>query len=142
MKKCSSAVFSLLVLSGGAAFAGEPSHNYLVLAKSQGKGSADLDGLMARAGATITGRIPEIGVVLATSANPDFLTIINADARVQQAAEDIEVAGSPTSMPSSPPKPTSRPAASMPNPIMRPTNGTSARSKPTRRPSTGTGAGV
>jgi subtilisin family serine protease len=91
MKKCSSAVFSLLVLSGGAAFAGEPSHNYLVLAKSQGKGSADLDGLMARAGATITGRIPEIGVVLATSANPDFLTIINADARVQQAAEDIEV---------------------------------------------------
>jgi subtilisin family serine protease len=91
MKKCSSAVFSLLVLSGGVAFAAAPAHNYLILAKSQGKGSADLDGLMARAGATITGKIPEIGMVTATSANPNFLAIVNADSRVHQAAEDIEV---------------------------------------------------
>ena len=39
----------------------------------------------------ITAKIPEIGVVLASSFNPNFLAVVTADLRVQKAAEDIEV---------------------------------------------------
>ena len=81
----------VLILLGGVGFAADTPHNYLIVARGHGPGSADLNDLMAHAGATITGKIPEIGVVLASSANPNFLAIVNADSRVQQAAEDIEV---------------------------------------------------
>ena len=91
MNKFSMALLGVLALSGDAAFAAGPLHNYLILAKGRGPGSADLDDLMARAGATVTGRIHDIGVVLAASDNPAFLTIVSTDHRVQQAAEDIEV---------------------------------------------------
>jgi len=91
VKKFSTVLFIVLVLLGGVGFAADTPHNYLIVAKGHGPGSADLDDLIAYAGGTITGKIPEIGVVLASSANPDFLAIINADARVQEAAEDIEV---------------------------------------------------
>jgi len=79
-----------LVLSGGLLAADAP-RLYLILVKGQGPGSASLDDLMVSAGGTITGRLPEIGVVLASSANPGFLARVTADARVQQAAEDVEV---------------------------------------------------
>jgi subtilisin family serine protease len=91
MKKFSTVLFIVLVLLGGVGFAADTTHNYLIVAKGHGPGSTDLDDLIAYAGATITGKIPEIGVVLASSANPDFLAVINADPRVQEAAEDIEV---------------------------------------------------
>ncbi len=91
MKRLSTIFFIVLVILGGVGFAADTPHNYLIVAKGHGPGSADLDDLMAYAGATITGKIPEIGVVLAASANPDFLAIVNADTRVQEAAEDIEV---------------------------------------------------
>lgn len=91
MKNFSTFLFIVLVIFGGAVFAADSPHNYLIVAKGQGPGSADLDDLMLYTGATITAKIPEIGVVLATSANPDFLAIVTADARVQEAAEDIEV---------------------------------------------------
>jgi subtilisin family serine protease len=91
MKHFSTVLLVVLVLLGGEGFAADTPHNYLIVAKGHGPGSTDLDDLMGYAGATITAKIPEIGVVLATSANPDFLAIINADARVQEAAEDIEV---------------------------------------------------
>jgi hypothetical protein len=45
----------------------------LIVAKGHGQGSADLDNLVARAGGAITAKIPEIGVVLASSFNPNFL---------------------------------------------------------------------
>jgi len=86
-----SKLFLALVLGGGLVLAAETPRPYLILAKGQGPASADLDDLMAAAGGTVTGRLPQIGVVLATSANPDFLVLVTADARVQQAAEDIEV---------------------------------------------------
>ena len=79
-----------VLLAGVALAAGAPT-NYLIVAKGQGKGSADLDDLVARAGGAITAKIPEIGVVLASSFNPDFLAVVTADPRVQKAAEDIEV---------------------------------------------------
>jgi len=91
MKKFSTVLFIVLVLLGGVGFAADTTHNYLIVAKGHGPGSTDLDDLIAYAGATITAKIPEIGVVLATSANPEFLAIISADPRVQEAAEDIEV---------------------------------------------------
>lgn len=91
MKNSSTALFSALVLSGGVFFAGEAPHNYLILTKGQGPGSTDLDAAIIAAGATVTGKIPEIGVVLASSSNPAFLALMKAEARVQLAAEDIEV---------------------------------------------------
>ena len=91
MKKFSTVLFIVLVLLGGVVLSADSPRNYLIVAKGHGLGSADLDDLMVYAGAAITARIPEIGVVLATSANPDFLAIVSADTRVQEAAEDIEV---------------------------------------------------
>jgi len=91
MKKFSTVLFIVLVLLGGVGFAADTTHNYLIVAKGHGPGSTDLDDLIAYAGATITAKIPEIGVVLATSANPDFLAVVTADPRVQEAAEDVEV---------------------------------------------------
>lgn len=81
----------ILVLSAGIALAWGAPRNYLIVARGQGQGSADLDDVVAYAGGTITAKIPEIGVVLASSDNPNFLTLVVKNARVQEAAEDIEV---------------------------------------------------
>ncbi len=86
-----SSLFLALVLGGGLVLSAEAPRPYLILAKGQGPGSADLDDLVTAAGGTVTGRLPQIGVVLATSASPEFLARLQADARVQQAAEDLEV---------------------------------------------------
>ncbi len=81
----------ILVLMMGVALASPASRNYVLVAKGQGPGSADLDSAVAHAGGTITAKIPEIGVAFASSGNPDFLALIVKDSRVQQAAEDVEV---------------------------------------------------
>jgi subtilisin family serine protease len=82
---------AMVGLLAGAAVAAAAPRGYLIVARGQGQGSADLDGIVANAGGTITAKIPEIGVVVASSESPDFLTLIVKDARVQEAAEDIEV---------------------------------------------------
>src|SRR5450830_1749903 len=82
---------AMVGLLAGAAVAAAAPRGYLIVARGQGQGSADLDGIVANAGGTITAKIPEIGVVVASSENPDFLTVVVKDARVQEAAEDIEV---------------------------------------------------
>lgn len=79
-----------LALAGGTLLAADAPRSYLILSRGQGPGSTNLEDLVASANGTITGRLPEIGVVLATSADPGFLARMTADARVQQAAEDIE----------------------------------------------------
>jgi len=81
----------IVVLLGVVAVASAAPHSYLIVAKGQGQGSADLDDVVAYAGGKITAKIPAIGVVVASSENPEFLTLVVKDARVQQAAEDIEV---------------------------------------------------
>jgi subtilisin family serine protease len=81
----------MVALLAGAAVVAAAPRSYLIVARGQGQGSADLDGVVANAGGTITAKIPEIGVVVASSESPDFLTLVVKDARVQQAAEDIEV---------------------------------------------------
>lgn len=65
--------------------------DYVIVAKSQGHGSTSIDDAVASAGGTITGKLEGIGVVLASSDNPDFLAAVVRDARVQQAAEDVDV---------------------------------------------------
>lgn len=91
MKSLPAGIFLALVLAGGAALAADAPRAYLILAWTQGRGSTNLDDLVSAAGGAITGRLPDIGVVLATSANPGFLAQVSSDARVQQAAEDVEV---------------------------------------------------
>ncbi|HNT33092.1 MAG TPA: S8 family serine peptidase [Candidatus Aminicenantes bacterium] len=91
MQKLFSVLMVMCLLFSGAALASTAPLNYLIVAKGQGRGSADLDALVAGAGGVVTGKIPEIGLVLAVSDNPDFLALVGADARVQEAAEDIEV---------------------------------------------------
>jgi subtilisin family serine protease len=81
----------VIMLLAGVTFARGAPHHYLIVARGQGHGSADLEDAVALAGGTITAKIPEIGVIMASSENPDFLTLVVKDARVQQAAEDIEV---------------------------------------------------
>lgn len=91
MNRFSKMMLIVVVLFAAAAFAAGAPRDYVIVAKAQGAGSADLDGLIASAGGMITAKIPEIGIVLASSYNGDFLAIIMKDARVQQAAEDVEV---------------------------------------------------
>jgi subtilisin family serine protease len=64
---------------------------YLILTKGQGKSSTAIDDLLAAAGGSVVTRLEAIGVVVASSANPDFLNAIARDPRVAQAAEDVEV---------------------------------------------------
>lgn len=91
MKRSLIIVVAVAAFFAGVVSASEAPRNYLIISKNAGPGSADLDEAVAFAGGKITARIPEIGVVLATSDHPDFLSLITTNHRVQQAAEDIEV---------------------------------------------------
>ena len=96
MRRIVAVMVFVFVLFAGAALASSAPTNYLIVAKGHGQGSADLDNLVARAEGVITAKISEIGVVLASSFNPNFLAVVTADLRVQKAAEDIEVQWIPT----------------------------------------------
>ena len=84
------AFVAVVVLLAGAAVAAAAPRSYLIVARGQGPGSANLDDAVGYAGGTITARIPEIGVVVASSENPQFLKLVAKEARVQEAAEDVE----------------------------------------------------
>jgi subtilisin family serine protease len=81
----------VVVLFAGMGLAWAGPRDYVILARAQGAGSADLDSLIASAGGLISAKLPEIGVVLASADNPDFLKIVLQDPRIQLAAEDVEV---------------------------------------------------
>jgi subtilisin family serine protease len=81
----------LLVAAVTAAVFAAADRTYVIVAKSQGKGSADIDDLIGAAGGTIQAKLEEIGIVVALSASPQFLDIILADPRVSKAAEDREI---------------------------------------------------
>lgn len=91
MRRGFTVVGVLVGLLAGAVPASAAPQSYLIVAKGQGQGSANLEDAVAFAGGTVTAKIPEIGVVVASSDNPYFLALVVKDARVQQAAEDIEV---------------------------------------------------
>jgi subtilisin family serine protease len=91
MRRVVTVVVVALVFLAGVTLASAAPRSYLIVAKGQGQGSANLDDVVAYAGGKITAKIPEIGVVVASSDNPQFLKLVVKDARVQQAAEDVEV---------------------------------------------------
>ena len=65
--------------------------DYVIVARSQGAGSTDLDATVAKARGTITGRQADIGVAFASSKSPTFMSDILADSNVQFVAEDVKV---------------------------------------------------
>lgn len=79
------------VIATPQAFVDGADRNYVIVMQGQGRGSTEVVDLVSSAGGFITGRFDEIGVVFASSANPDFLSVVTADKRVKEAAEDVEV---------------------------------------------------
>ena len=65
--------------------------DYVIVARSQGAGSTDLDASVAAARGKITGRQPDIGVAFVSSNSSTFMSDILADPNVQFVAEDIKV---------------------------------------------------
>ena len=65
--------------------------HYLILENGPGRASVALLSAITSAGGTVTGRIPDIGVVLADSSNPDFRAAVIKAPSVQDAAEDPEI---------------------------------------------------
>ena len=63
--------------------------DYVIVSKSQGQGSVDLDKAVTAAGGTLTGRQADIGVAFARSDSPGFAAAIRADSAVQDVAEDV-----------------------------------------------------
>ncbi len=84
-------VLAVLMALVSASFAFSAPHNYLILAKDTGRNSTNLDSAVQAASGVIVNRIPEVGVVVASSENPDFLAKIASDARVLRVAEDVQV---------------------------------------------------
>jgi subtilisin family serine protease len=82
---------SVVLIVGSAYGYSAEAKNYLILAKTQGKGSTAIDDLISMAGGTVLSRLEKIGVVVASSDNPQFLDIVVRDPRISKAAEDVEV---------------------------------------------------
>jgi len=82
---------SVILIVGSAYGYSAEAKSYLILAKAQGKGSTAIDDLISLAGGTIVTKLEKIGVVAASSDNPEFLAIVTADPRISKAAEDFMV---------------------------------------------------
>jgi len=65
--------------------------DYVIVSKSQGAGSVNLDQAVAKANGTITGRQQGIGVAFASSNDPGFAGALLKDSSVQSVAEDVNV---------------------------------------------------
>jgi subtilisin family serine protease len=83
--------FVVIGIYGDHVRAQDVTRHYLILAKGQGTASAALLKTITAAGGTVTGMLPEIGVVLADSDNPAFRAAVAAVPGVQDATEDAEV---------------------------------------------------
>lgn len=70
--------------------------DYVIVARGQGAGSTAIDDRIAAAGGYVSQRWEEIGVLVATSANPAFAAQVAKDARIQFVAEDKEVGWIPS----------------------------------------------
>jgi subtilisin family serine protease len=86
-----SALLAALLIVGSAGIFSADMKDYVILARAQGKGSTAIDGLISAAGGTILAKLENIGVIVASSANPQFLDIVVGDPRIAQAAEDVEI---------------------------------------------------
>ena len=75
----------LCLLATGASMAQNPSKTYLILARGQGAGSTSF---AASLGSSLVAQYDEIGVVVATSSDPNFPTWVASLSGVGQVAED------------------------------------------------------
>ena len=66
MKRSLKVLVVVIVLFAGMGLAWAGPRDFILLARGQGAGSTDLDGLIASAGGVITAKLPDIGVVLAS----------------------------------------------------------------------------
>lgn len=85
-----SVLLAVLIVGSAGIFAAV-TKDYVILARAQGKGSTAIDDLIVAAGGTILAKLENIGVVVASSANPQFLEIVVSSPRIAQAAEDVEI---------------------------------------------------
>lgn len=69
---------------------------YVIVLHSQNMISASVEKAIQDAGGTITTRVPEIGALGAESANPDFVTVMQANKNVEEIGEDVEYQMIPT----------------------------------------------
>src|SRR5512140_2713754 len=67
------------------------SRNYVVLLKGNGAASNQLSAAIAASGGVITANLRSIGVVTATSTDPNFAATVRAVPGVQDVADDPEV---------------------------------------------------
>jgi subtilisin family serine protease len=65
--------------------------DYVVVARGQGRGSTALDDRIVAAQGHVQHRWDELGVIVATSANPGFAAAVAVDPRVSGVSEDIEM---------------------------------------------------
>jgi subtilisin family serine protease len=63
----------------------------VILARGQGAGSTAFAGAVAAAGGTVTSQLEGIGVIVASSADPNFAVNAAAIPEVQSVAEDVEI---------------------------------------------------
>ncbi len=67
------------------------STDYLILARGQGAGSTDFLSAIQQANGTVTQVFENIGVVTASSSNPDFVAQVKANSKVQAVSQDVLV---------------------------------------------------
>lgn len=80
----------LFGLSTPAADAQEPVRDFVLLGKVE-KLPANLDELAAAAGGAVAYTVPEIGMAVLTSANPDFQAQMEAHVEVESVSPDVQV---------------------------------------------------
>ena len=90
-RRSSIAVILLVMLAAFAAAAQSAPTQYVILSKSQGHGSTAFTSAVNAAGGTVLGNLEDIGVVVATSSNPNFAAQVKGLAGVQDVAADVEV---------------------------------------------------
>jgi hypothetical protein len=81
------AVCGLAVLSP-VLFAQNTAKNYLIVAKGQNSSSTAAVAALAASRGTVTAAFDALGIVAATSSDPDFAAVLSADGAVQSLSED------------------------------------------------------
>lgn len=114
--------------------------DYVIVSRTQGPGSTDLDATVASAHGTLTGRQPEIGVAFATSSSANFMADVLADPNVQFVAQDVKISWLPSDDVVTGTDELA--AAAVPAEPRGRCSGTSAPSAPTWRTTTATWAGA
>jgi lantibiotic leader peptide-processing serine protease len=80
----------------GAATGGSAPVQYTVAFNNPSGLPADVDQMVAKAGGTITTRIPEIGGIGVVSSDPNFMANLNANSSVKAVATSVEASVGPT----------------------------------------------